>query len=192
MKPLAAAVAFAATAAMPPAHAADAASTPALTAPSMTASTPGGKSPLAHADTSFMKDAAHAGSAEIESAQLAESKSADPKVKDFAKQMVADHTAAAGELKTLATSKGYELPAEPTMTQKAKDKMLGMRNDSFDRSYAKMAVSDHEKAVALFKKASTSAKDADIRAFASKTLPTLEHHLEMAKALQASTGAKSN
>jgi len=95
MNPLAAAVAFAATAAVPPAHAADAASAPAKTVPAMSASMPGGKGSLAHADTSFMKEAAHAGSAEIESAQLAESKSADPKVKDVAKQMVADHTAAA-------------------------------------------------------------------------------------------------
>jgi len=192
MKTLAAAVALAAAGATPLAHAADAASAPAMTAPGMAASMPGGKSSLAHADTSFMKDAAHAGSAEIESAQLAASKSADPRVKAFAQQMVTDHTAAAEELKTLATAKGYELPAGPTMTQKAKDKMLGMRDSSFDRSYAKMAVSDHEKAVALFKKASTGAKDADVRAFASKTLPTLEHHLQMAKELQTSTGAKSN
>jgi len=55
-----------------------------------------------------------------------------------------------------------------------------------------MAVSEHEKAVALFKKASSGAKDADVRTFASKTSPMLEHHLQMAKELQTSTGAKSN
>jgi putative membrane protein len=44
-------------------------------------------------------------------------------------------------------------------------------------------VKDHEKAVKLFSKESSSGKDAELKAFATKTLPTLQHHLEMARQL---------
>jgi len=172
-----------------PAQAADAASAPARTDSSTAAPAPRA-STLSHADTSFMKEAAHGGAGEIESAQIAQGKSGNAKIKAFAQQMVTDHTATAAELKSLASSKGYALPDGPTMTQKAKDKMLGMRDNSFDRSYAKMAVSDHEKTVKLFRDASQKAKDPDVRAFAQKTLPALEHHLQMARELQPAVTAE--
>jgi len=44
-------------------------------------------------------------------------------------------------------------------------------------------VKDHEEAVALFEKESKSGSDADLKSFAGKTLPTLQDHLKMAKAL---------
>jgi putative membrane protein len=53
----------------------------------------------------------------------------------------------------------------------------------FDRAYMKMMVDDHQEDIKAFEKSSNDAKDADIKAFASKTLPTLRMHLDSAKAV---------
>jgi len=158
----------------------DAASPPGTAMTPPAAAAPAGRGgKLSHADRSFMKEAAQAGSAEVASAQLAEGKSGDAKVQAFAKQMIGDHAEAGDALKSLAASKGLDLPAGPSVTRQAKDKVLAAHDGAaFDRSYAKTAVDDHEDAVELFRNSSTQAKDADVRAFAQKTLPTLEHHAD--------------
>ena len=146
---------------------------------------------VAHADAAFMKDAAHAGELEIEGSKLALTKSASPEVKKFAQMIIDDHTKAGQELGTLAAAKGVKIADDPSMTQKAKLKMLGTHDGAkFDAKYAEtIGVGAHEDAVKLFTKASTNAKDPDVKAFAAKTLPTLQHHLEMAQQLKASTAA---
>lgn len=146
---------------------------------------PAPASKLSRSDANFMKDAAKAGAAEIESSKLAAQKATDPKVKSFAQQMVDDHTKAAAELKTLAQSKGVELPDDPSLMQKGKLKALSSADGTkFDQRYAEsMGVKAHEDTVKLFQKAANSAKDADVKAYAAKTLPTLQQHLQMAREL---------
>ncbi|WP_144007016.1 DUF4142 domain-containing protein [Pelomonas sp. KK5] len=145
---------------------------------------------VAHRDAAFMKDAAHAGAMEIEGAQLALSKTSSAEVRNFAQHIIEDHTQAAKELSELAASKGVKLPEGPSLAQRAKLKMLGSHDGAkFDQKFAEtIGVGAHEDAVKLFSKESGKAKDADVKAFASKTLPTLQHHLEMARALQTTTG----
>lgn len=145
---------------------------------------------VAHSDAAFMKDAAHAGHMEVEGSRLALSKSTSSQVKAFAQQMIDDHGKAAQELATLAAAKGVKLPDEPALTQKARLKLLGgNEGPKFDAKYAEtIGVNAHEDAVKLFSKASMEAKDADVKAFAAKTLPKLQHHLQMARDLQGATG----
>lgn len=140
---------------------------------------------LAPADLSFMKDAAEAGAAEIEASRLALQRAAHADVKSFAEQMVSDHGKAGSELAALAAAKQVPLPAGPSLFHKARLKLLdASKGTSFDKRYAALAgVKAHEDAVKLFQKAAASAQDADVKAFAAKTLPTLQHHLEMARAM---------
>jgi putative membrane protein len=107
--------------------------------------------------------------------------------------MSVDHAKAGDELKALATAKSVKLPGEPSLVQKVKLKALGaMNGERFDKQYADtIAVGAHEDTVKLFRKAASDAKDPDVKAFATKTLPTLEHHLEMARGLKQ-TVAKNN
>lgn len=148
-----------------------------------------GAAQAAHArsDKSFMKEAAHAGAAEIEASKLAQTKAKDPAVKSFADTMVTDHTKVADELKTLAASKKVTLPDGPSVGQKAKLKMIDAGdNDKFDQRYVKtFGVKAHEDTIKLFEDASKNAKDPEVKAWAEKTLPGLRHHLEMAQALPA-------
>jgi putative membrane protein len=151
------------------------------------------RSTLAGDDKDFLEDAAQGGLTEVEGSKLAETKSSNADVKQFATQMVQDHTKANEELIALAKQKGYTPPTEPSIIQRTKLKaMSAVDGTTFDKMYAsQIGVSAHEDTVKLFQKASTDAKDPDIKAWATKTLPTLQHHLEMAKAMQQKVDSES-
>ena len=136
-------------------------------------------------DARFLKKAAQAGNFEVEGSKLALKKSKNAEVQKFAKQMVEDHTKAAQELKALTAKKKVEVSAEPSFMQKGSLMLLGTyEGKNFDEEYAdNVGVDAHESTVELFEKAAKSADDADIKQFANKVLPTLNHHLEMAKSL---------
>lgn len=135
-------------------------------------------------DKKFMSTAASGGMAEVEMARLALEKSQNDAVKQYAQKMIDDHTAAGEELKALASSKGVMLPSGPDAKSMAL--MAKMRNASgmeFDMMYVKEAgVKAHEKMEKLFMKQSMArGGDADAKAFAAKTLPTVQMHLGMAR-----------
>jgi putative membrane protein len=140
-------------------------------------------------DKHFMKAAAQAGAYEIEGSQLALNKAKNPEVKTFAKHIIEDHTKAAAELKALARKKGVELPAKPSLLQRTSLKLLDThKGASFDDDYAEnIGVDAHESAVELFSEAAQDGDDAEVKTFAQQTLPVLQKHLEMAKALKAKT-----
>jgi putative membrane protein len=130
--------------------------------------------------------------AEIEASKLAVDKAANTQVKGFAQQMVDDHTKAADELKALAAAKKVTLPTEPGMKDKASLKALqGDTGAKFDVRYAQsFGVKAHQDTVRLFQNAANKSKDADVKAYAQKTLPTLQHHLEMAHDMDKSAATE--
>ena len=150
------------------------------------------KDNAAHADASFMKNAAESGLAEVEASRMASTKAANTQVKGFAQQMIDDHTKANDELKALAASKNITLPTEPDLVLKARLKALsGEQGAKFDDRYAEQfGVKAHEDSLRLFQNAANKSKDAEVKAFAQKQLPTLQHHLEMAKDLRKTTRAE--
>jgi putative membrane protein len=141
-------------------------------------------------DTDFVTKAGQAGIAEIAAGHMAEKQGQSAGTKAFGKRMVADHTKAADGLKRAAEKSGAKMPTTTSEAQKqAGEKLAGLRGDAFDKAYAEQMVKDHEEAVALFEKESTSGSDSDLKAFAGMTLPTLQEHLKMARALPGG-GAK--
>ncbi len=147
---------------------------------------------LSHQDKSFLKDAAEGGNAEVDASKVALEKSGNADVKTFAQMMVDDHGKAGTELKGLAEQKGVKVPDSPSVTKKAEIKMLSERKgSSFDQHYAEsIGVKAHEDTIKLFQKEVDKGTDADVKAWASKTLPALQHHLEAAQALKAKTDAE--
>src|SRR5215831_13363122 len=144
------------------------------------------------ADHAFAREAAIGGMAEVELGNLAKQKASSADVKAFGDRMVTDHSKANDELKQWAASKSVTLPAEPDAKAKAtEDRLSKLSGDAFDKAYMKDMVADHQKDVAAFKKESTSGKDADLKAWAGKTLPTLEDHLKMADDTASKVGAAS-
>lgn len=139
---------------------------------------------LAASDKSFLNDAAQAGMAEIEGAMLAQHKAATSEVKHFAAQMITEHTKVNDELKALAATKDVELPTEPSLLQKGELKALSLLEDKFDENYVdRLGVAAHESTIALFQDTAVISQDKDIKAFAERTLPSLQAHLKLAKAL---------
>ncbi|MBC7665195.1 MAG: DUF4142 domain-containing protein [Caulobacter sp.] len=154
------------------------------------ASAPAAK--LSHQDKSFLKNAAEGGNAEVAGSKVALAQSANADVKTFAQMMIDDHGKAGAELKGLADQKGVKVSDTPTITQKTEIKMLSERKgSSFDQHYAdSIGVKDHQDTIKLFQKEVDKGTDADVKAWAAKTLPTLQHHLEAAQALKAKTDAE--
>jgi putative membrane protein len=137
---------------------------------------------LAPADTTFVRKAAEGGLAEVKLGQLAKDKASNKSVKEFGERMVKDHGKANDELKEVASKKGISLRGSLNATDKALyDRLAKLSGPDFDKAYMQAMVKDHEEDVAEFRQESQSAQDPDIRAFTSKTLPTLEEHLRLAR-----------
>ena len=134
-------------------------------------------------DSKFMTDLAHGNIAEIEAGKMALEKSQNDTVKKFAQQMVDDHTAALTELQTMAQAKGVKLPEDVGPKHKAMAAALkAASGNAFDKQYMKGAgVADHKQTIALLKNIQTNGKDAELKAMATKKLPTVQGHLKMAQ-----------
>jgi len=149
-----------------------------------------GMANLSSQDRNFIMDAAMGGLEEVELGRIAAQQGMSSEVKQFGQRMVDDHSQANSELMSLAASKGITLPTELDQKHRSEvTKLSGMSGADFDREYTKMMVSDHRKDVSEFEKQSTRGTDADLKAFATKTLPTLQEHLRMAEALPGAKGA---
>jgi len=141
---------------------------------------------VAASDVAFVKEAAIGGLAEVDLGNLAKDKAANADVKQFGERMVTDHSKANDELKEWAQKKDLTLPSDLDTKHKAVHERLSkLSGPAFDKAYMDDMVTDHVKDVAAFRKQSTGAKDPDLKAFAAKTLPTLEEHLKQAKDVQA-------
>lgn len=136
-------------------------------------------------DAGFVTNASGANVAEVKLSELAATNASSAKVKSFAQHMIADHTKAGDELKSLAAGdRGYATAdTPPPAAQKDIDALSRMKGADFDKEYAKVMVADHEKAVAIFEVEAEKGSNKDLQAFAKKTLPTLKQHLTMAKTL---------
>ncbi|PWU12750.1 MAG: DUF305 domain-containing protein [Terriglobia bacterium] len=138
------------------------------------------------ADSTFASNAMEGGMAEVELGRLAQQRAASDHVKQFGKRMVDDHSKANEELKTIATNKGITIPTTlNAKDQAAMDRLAKLNGAEFDRAYMDDMVRDHRTDVAEFQREADQGGDADIKAFASKTLPTLQDHLKMAQETQS-------
>jgi putative membrane protein len=143
------------------------------------------KASMAAADRKFVTTAAQGGMAEVELGKMAAEKGASDAVKQFGKRMADDHGKASDELKQLAQQKGLTLPTDLDSKHKQlRDRLAKLNGADFDKAYASEMVKDHKKDVADFKREANGAKDPDVKAWAGKTLPTLEEHLKQAQDME--------
>jgi putative membrane protein len=132
----------------------------------------------------FIKEAALSDMTEIAASKIAEEKgNADEK--KFAQQMITDHTKTSSELKSMVpTDLNAALPtALDDASQKKVDKLRDTKPDDFAAQFDPMQVSAHKDAVSLFERYAKGGDDPKLKDWAGKTLPALQHHLEMAQAL---------
>lgn len=147
-------------------------------------------------DNSFWMEAAQGGMAEVRMGELALQKSQNDEVRRFAQMMVDDHTRSNQELMTLAQGKNITLPTDVSNRHReAMEKFNRLSGADFDREYMKTQVKEHERMIKLFERQSEKGGDADAKAFATKTLPNLQSHRQMARTISDSvknTGRAGN
>jgi putative membrane protein len=145
---------------------------------------------LARKERSFMEKAARDNLAEVEAGKLAASKASSDSVKKFAEQMVQDHGKAVDELKSIAMSKGVDLPDATDRKHPRMEKGLEKKSGAeFDRTYMNDMVKEHQKDLKEFQKAAKEARDPEVKAYAEKGANMVRGHLDMARQVAAEVGA---
>ncbi len=133
----------------------------------------------------FVKEAASSDMFEIESSKLALER-ADAATKTFAQQMIEDHQKTTTEMKQLIDNGKVKATLPTAMApsqQRMLDRLKGLKGNKFTKQYHSDQENAHEDAVDLFKRYGAEGENADLKAWAAKTTPALEHHLRMAEDL---------
>jgi putative membrane protein len=130
-------------------------------------------------DAKFATSAAAGGMAEIAFSKLAGQKTADAQIKKFAAMMVTDHSKAGDALMAIAKKENITLPAAMDADhQKKYDDMSKLTGADFDKAYINLMVDDHKGALGLMQDEAKNGKDPALAAFAGKTAPVVQMHLD--------------
>lgn len=137
-------------------------------------------------DAKFATTAANGGMAEVALGKLALTKSSSASIKEFANMMVMDHGKANDELMAIAKSKNITLPGTVDEEhQKKMDDLSKKTGKDFDKAYVDAMVDGHKKTLDLMNSEAKDGKDADLKAFAAKTAPVVQTHLDAINKIQA-------
>jgi putative membrane protein len=135
-------------------------------------------------DQQFVDFAGQTDMMEANLGQLAENQASAQGVKDYAQMLVTDHT---NDYTQLSTVGGKANLIVPKGLDVAHDKMIApfskLKGAAFDHRYIQEMIAGHTKAIAVYTKEAADAQSADLKAYASETLPTLQKHLDGAKDL---------
>jgi putative membrane protein len=156
-----------------------------LTTPALAAEPPA-------ATKTFIDKVAVSNKFEIDTSELALKYGKSEDVKAFARQMITDHKKAGEDFKASLAQAKIEPPADSldvSHTAKYAKLRLFTTEKGFDSAYVDAQLQAHEDAVATFKDYAANGPTPEVKAFAEKTLPVLEHHLEMVKNLRSKTPA---
>ncbi|WP_216595235.1 DUF4142 domain-containing protein [Cylindrospermum stagnale] len=142
------------------------------------------QNPLSASDRQFLTKAGQDSTAEVELGELASQRAAKVQVKQFGQRMVEDHTQMNKELQELAAQKGLTIPQDiGEDNSKVKAELSKLSGAAFDKAYMNHMIADHTKDVSLFQRQSQQGNDPDLKAWAAKTLPTLQEHLQLARSI---------
>ena len=134
----------------------------------------------------FAKKATIGNIMEVEMGKLAQSNGGSADVKEYGRMLETDHAAANSELQSIAGAENITLPATMDEEHSMHVKDMGSKKGAdFDKAFIPMMVEDHQKDIAEFKEAASSNPNQKIKDFASKTLPTLQKHLDKAKMIKS-------
>jgi putative membrane protein len=148
---------------------------------------------ISRKDRMFMEKAAAGGMEEVDLGNAVKDKASDQQVKDFANKMVTDHTKANDELQALMSQKGLNAPSAIPAKDKAKDDKLKAKSGAdLDKAYMADMVKDHDKDVKEFQDEASNGNDPDVKAWAAKTVTTLQEHQKMAHDIAQKVGAQAS
>jgi putative membrane protein len=130
----------------------------------------------------FMTMAAMSDLFEIQSSELALENAQSDAVKQFAQQMINDHTANTQKLMQVVQAGGGQMEAPTELDerhQQIMEQLEGASGDQFDAAYIDAQVRAHQEAVALMTSYSQGGDNEALQQFAAQALPVVQMHLEM-------------
>jgi putative membrane protein len=134
-------------------------------------------------DRDFVKTVAENSLTEIKLGQLAQDQSASETIKKYGQRVMADHTKMTKELMPIAKSLNLTLPEKLDKKQQDWfDKLSKIKGADFDRAYVKDMISQHQEAIMKYEMEAKNSKNAEVKAWAEKWLPTVREHLKLAQA----------
>lgn len=155
------------------------------------AETEGQRGQLTSSDFKFVKDATRGGMEEVQLGELAKQKAGSPSVREFGERMITDHQKANDQLKQIVQKKDALIPTSLSHHETSRlEHLQKLSGADFDQAYISDMVRDHKKDVKEFEKATKNLSDPELKAFAEKTLPTLQEHLRQAENLQTQLKGK--
>jgi putative membrane protein len=142
--------------------------------------------PVSTSDQQFVTEAANGGMKEVELSTYVAQQTKNQDVKQLAERIAQDHTNANQELKTAAQQDNAQMPASiDEKSVQELNQFKKMSGSKLDRMYVQHMIEDHQKDIAKFQQQANSGMSAQVKAFAQKTLPTLQEHLQMAQQTQS-------
>ena len=138
----------------------------------------------APSDTDFVQQQISSSALEIELGRIAVVRAQSQDVRSFARQMLIDHRQMVIRLDDFALQRGHLVAwqIEPEGVN-AIERMRSIDAASFDRAYMDEMVTKHETAVSKLEIQSASGRET--APIATEALPTVRHHLAMAREVQA-------
>jgi len=138
---------------------------------------------LNSADRQFLIMAAKADMTEAHEGQMAETRAGRADVKELGKTLSQDHTESYERLTALAAKTGISIPKGINVSRdRTIEALARLKGTQFDRAFARDEVGAHRQAIAMFKREAEHGQDPDVKAYASKMVPVLEKHLQLAEA----------
>lgn len=132
----------------------------------------------------FVTQMAQSDMYEVEAGKLAAKRSKNADIKAFANELVKAHTATSAELKPLAQAATLTIPT--ALDQAHADMLENLRTATdadFDEKYLDQQESAHSAAHTLLSNFASGQDVPELRAFAAKTAPVVQAHLDKVKAL---------
>lgn len=134
--------------------------------------------------TAYVAMAASSDMYEIQSSQMAMSRSQHAGIRTFAQMMVQHHTQTSQQLMAAAQASGTTMPAGMMPMHAAMLQQLqGANGMAFDRMYRRQQVMAHQQALALHSNYAARGDNGTLRAVAATATPIVRGHLDQARAL---------
>jgi putative membrane protein len=150
-------------------------------------------------DGQILAFASTANKGEIAEGKLAETKATNAKVKAFARQMVADHTAMLSEGNSFAKKNNITPDSTKSdiqdLAKDAHDEMQDLSSKAkgadWDKAFVDHEIDGHKKVLEKLQSAQNTTQNAQLKDMLTKATQKVQQHLDKAQALKDSTLNKS-
>ncbi len=122
---------------------------------------------------------------ELDLAKQAAKKASSADVRNYAQMLVEDHEKMSKDLKSFIADKKIGIVTGTSKEHKEQlAELTKATGKDYDQKFLQTMIENHEKVLKTLKSCSKDSRDASVRDICEKSIPTIQKHLDEAKALQ--------